>query len=190
MGWRQGIVTFTPQEHIEITDNTVSYNLPGADVIQQTQILGSLRGAKAISGRTFRAMHPYIDDPEAEERMVQDEDFDEALRQSVLQKLMSGELPLIVSAIIKKHLSEGKDIFDAVTLADEEMRRRQATEAPPAPEGMVAPPEAMPGLSAPPQEMAAMQAPAPAPQAGPAPDRQAQVAQLLQAMAGARNAQG
>jgi hypothetical protein len=122
--------------------------------------------------------------------MVQDEDFDEALRQSVLQKLMSGELPLIVSAIIKKHLSEGKDIFDAVTLADEEMRRRQATEAPPAPEGMVAPPEAMPGLSAPPQEMAAMQAPAPAPQAGPAPDRQAQVAQLLQAMAGARNAQG
>ena len=189
-GWAgdKGIVTFTPQEHIEITDNTVSYNLPGADVIQQTQILGSLRGAKAISGRTFRAMHPYIDDPEAEERMVQDEDFDEALRQSVLQKLMSGELPLIVSAIIKKHLSEGKDIFDAVTLADEEMRRRQATEAPPAPPGMVASPQTMPGLTAAPQQMAAMQAPAPPPQAGPAPDRRAQVAQLLQAMAGGANA--
>jgi hypothetical protein len=158
-GWAgdKGIVTFTPQEHIELLDNTVSYNLPGADVMQQTQILGSLRGAKAISGRTFRAMHPYIDDHEAEERLVQDEDFDDALRQSVLQKLLTGELPLIASTMIKKYLSAGKDIFDAVAMADDEMRKRQASEAPPAPEGMVAPPEAMPGMAGPPEQMMAMQ---------------------------------
>lgn len=182
-GWAgdKGIIEFTPQEHIEITDNTVSYNLPGADVVQQTQILGSLRGAKAISGRTFRAMHPYIDDPEAEERLVQDEDFDEALRNSILQKLMSGELPLVVSAIIKKHIAAGKDIFDAVVLADEEMRKRQATEAPPAPEGMVAPPETMPGLAAPAPEMTQMAAPPAAPMQGQE-DPRARIAQVLAAM--------
>lgn len=190
-GWPgdKGIVEFTPKEHIETTDNTVSYNLPGADVIQQTQILGSLRGAKAISGRTFRAMHPYIDDPEAEEKLVQDEDFDEALRQSILQKLLTGEMPLVVSALIKKYVAEGLDIFDAVVKADEEVRARQATQAPEPPPGMAASPEAMPGMAAPPQQMMAMQgAPAPAPeQAMPPRER---VAQLLQAMRGAPNAQG
>jgi hypothetical protein len=182
-GWAgdKGIVEFTPKEHIETTDNTVSYNLPGADVIQQTQILGSLRGAKAISGRTFRAMHPYIDDPEAEERLVQDEDFDEALRQSILQKLLSGEMPLVVSALIKKYVADGLDIFDAVVAADEEMRRRQATEAPEPPEGMVEAPETMPGLAAPPEQMMAMQAPQ-GQRPAMAPDRRAQMAQLLQAM--------
>jgi hypothetical protein len=182
-GWPgdKGIVEFTPKEHIETTDNTVSYNLPGADVIQQTQILGSLRGAKAISGRTFRAMHPYIDDPEAEEKLVQDEDFDEALRQSILQKLLTGEMPLVVSALIKKYVAEGLDIFDAVVKADEEVRARQATQAPEPPPGMAASPETMPGMAAPPQEMMAMQG-APGPAQGQAPDRRAQMAQLLQAM--------
>jgi hypothetical protein len=188
-GWAgdKGIVTFTPQEHIELLDNTVSYNLPGADVMQQTQILGSLRGAKAISGRTFRAMHPYIDDHEAEERLVQDEDFDDALRQSVLQKLLTGELPLIASTMIKKYLAAGKDIFDAVAMADDEMRKRQASEAPPAPEGMVAPPETMPGMAGPPEQMMAMQqAEAQAPQAPENP--RANMQQLLQAMRGGQGA--
>jgi hypothetical protein len=191
-GWPgdKGIVEFTPKEHIETTDNTVSYNLPGADVIQQTQILGSLRGAKAISGRTFRAMHPYIDDPEAEEKLVQDEDFDEALRQSILQKLLTGEMPLVVSALIKKYVADGLDIFDAVVKADEEVRARQASQAPEPPPGMAASPEAMPGMAAPPQQMMAMQS-------GPTPETQGpqapreRVAQLLQALsAGGANAQG
>ena len=193
-GWAgdKGMVEFTPQEHIETTENTVSYNLPGADVIQQTQILGSLRGAKAISGRTFRSMHPYIDDPEAEEKLVQDEDFDEALRQSILQKLLTGEMPLVASALIKKYVADGLDIFDAVVKADEEMRARQATQAPEPPPGMAASPETMPGMAAPPQQMMAMQG-APA-QAGPqeAQDPRARVAQIMQALAarGGANAQG
>jgi hypothetical protein len=136
-------------------------------------------------------MHPYIDDHEAEERLVQDEDFDDALRQSVLQKLLTGELPLIASTMIKKYLSEGKDIFDAVAMADDEMRKRQASEAPPAPEGMVAPPEAMPGMAGPPEQMMAMQqaqAQAPPPQAGPPQDPRANVQQLLAAMQGGQGA--
>jgi hypothetical protein len=108
-----------------------------------------------------------------------------------LQKLLTGELPLIVSTIIKKHLSAGKDIFDAVALADEEMRKRQASEAPPVPEGMVAPPEAMPGMAGPPEQMMAMQqaqAQAQAPQAGPPQDPRANIQQLLAAMQGGQGA--
>lgn len=192
-GWTgdRGMVNFTPNEHIENTHNTVTYNFPGADVAQQTQILGSLRGAKAISTKTFREMHPYIDDPEAEMHWVWEEDFDEALRQSVLQKLLSGEMPLVVSTLIKDYLDKGMHIFDAVRLADEEMRKRQASEAPPAPEGMVASPETMPGMTAPPQQAMAMQPPAGqgAPPAGPPANPRANIQQLLQAMGGQQGAQ-
>jgi hypothetical protein len=96
-------------------------------------------------------------------------------------------MPLVVSALIKKHLQSGLDIFDAVEKADEEIRRRQATEAPQAPEGMVAPPETMPGLAAPAQAMTAM---APPQQGQPQmqPDRRAQLAQLIQAMGGGAGA--
>jgi len=91
--------------------------------------------------------------------------------------------------MIKKYLSAGKDIFDAVAMADDEMRKRQASEAPPAPEGMVAPPEAMPGMAGPPEQMMAMQqaqAQAEAPQAPENP--RANIQQLLAAMQGGQGA--
>jgi len=79
-----------------------------------------------------------------------------------------------------------------VVKADEEMRARQATQAPEPPPGMAASPETMPGMAAPPQQMMAMQG-APA-QAGPqgAQDPRARVAQIMQALAarGGANAQG
>ena len=88
----------------------------------------------------------------------------------------------MASALIKKYVADGLDIFDAVVKADEEMRARQATQAPEPPPGMAAAPETMPGMAAPPEQMMAMQAPPG--QAGPAmaPDRRAQMAQILQAM--------
>ena len=70
------------------------------------------------------------------------------------------------------------------------MRKRQASEAPPAPEGMVAPPEAMPGMAGPPEQMMAMQQAqqAPPPQAGPPQDPRANIQQLLAAMQGGQGA--
>jgi hypothetical protein len=77
-----------------------------------------------------------------------------------------------------------------VVKADEEVRARQASQAPEPPPGMAASPEAMPGMAAPPQQMMAMQG-------GPTPETQGpqapreRVAQLLQALsAGGANAQG
>lgn len=185
-GWDgDGVVEFTPNEHIETTANTVSYVVAGADVVQQTQILGSLYGAKAISARTFRTKHPWINDPEHEGRIVDEEEFEAALKQSILQQLVQGQLPQIVASLIHGYMQKGHDIFKAVEMADEEMRRRQATEAPPAPEGMVAPPEAMPGMMGGP---GAMQQPAPEMMA-PAdqvavPQGAAAMRQLMQVMGG------
>lgn len=161
-GWPDdlGHVEFTPDRHIETLDNTVSYAIAGADVIQQTQILGSLRGSGTMSRRTFMAKHPYINDPESEGSLIDEESFEEALRNSILQQLSQGQMPLMVAVEIRKQLQKGEDIFTAVAKADEAARKLQATQAPAPPEGMVAPPEAMPGLAAGP---AAMQQPMPEP---------------------------
>lgn len=150
-GWPAdpGVVEFTPNEHIESTHNTVSYSIAGADVIQQTQILGSLLGTGAISRRTFREKHPYVTDADAEAARVEEEQLEEALRQSILQKLAQGQLPPSVAVLIRNHLQKGEDIFAAVQKAEDEIKRQQATPAPPTPEGMMAPPEAMPGMAAP-----------------------------------------
>lgn len=152
-----GEVTFTPSEHIETVNNTVSYSIAGADVIQQTQILGSLLGTGSISRKTFRAKHPWIDDPDGEGRAVEEEQIEDALKASILQKLSSGELPVILAAKIRGFLVKGMDIFAAVEQADKEMKEMQATPAPAPPPGMMAAPEAMPGLAAPSPEMMAAQ---------------------------------
>lgn len=188
-GWPDdpGRVTFTPEEHIETFDNTVSYAIAGADVVQQTQILGSLLGTGTISRRTFRQKHPWINDPEAEGSLVDEEQFEEALKQSIIQQLATGQMPLPVAAMIRRELSSGQDIFTAVEKADKMMRERQATPAPPAPEGMVAPPESMPGMAGGP---GALQQPSPE-VAPPGDQQQIQVPgdvqrmrQLMQVMGG------
>lgn len=149
-GWPgdQGEVKFVPNQHIETEENVVSYNIAGADVVQQTQILGSLYGANGISLRTLRAKHPYIDDPESEEDQVRREQLEEALRQSVMAQLTSGQLPLVMSSLLWKYINDGDDMFVALEKVDAEMQRRQAAEPQQPPEGMVAPPGAMPGLAA------------------------------------------
>jgi hypothetical protein len=187
-GWPgdKGKVRFTPSQHIESLDNTVSYVVAGADIVQQTQILGSLFGAKAISARTFRAKHPWIDDPDAEGAAVDEEEFEAALKQTILQQMVSGQLPPTVAVLIRNHLMRGEDIFTAVEKADEEMRRLQAQQAPPPPEGMVAPPEAMPGMAGGPGAMQQQMPPemqAPAEQIA-VPQGTAAMRQLMETMGG------
>jgi hypothetical protein len=150
-GWpgSQGHVEFTPTTHIEgVYDNTVSYAVAGADVTQQTQILGSLLGTGTISRRTFRDKHPWINNPEAEGALVDEEHFEEALKTSLLQQLSQGQLPLPVAVMIRNFMAKGDDIFTAVAKADEEAKKLQAQQAPPPEAGQVGAPESMPGLAA------------------------------------------
>jgi hypothetical protein len=187
-GWAGdlGEVVFTPSEHIETTNNTVSYAIAGADVIQQTQILGSLLGTGSISRKTFRAKHPWIDDPDSENSLVEEEQIEDALKQSILQKLASGQIPVTLAVKIRNYIVKGMDIFAAVEQADKDMREMQATPAPPPPEGMMASPEAMPGLAAQSPEMMAQQPTAPAPeqQQVEVPGDVSRMRQLMQVMGG------
>lgn len=161
-GWPSdtGMVEFVPEEHIENTDNTVSYAIPGADITQMTQILGSLVGAGFMSRDSARTSHPLIGDGMAEGRRVQLERFSDATEESILAAIANKELPWMVAKWINDELERGKTIFEAMEVVDTKMREQQATAAPPAPEGMIAAPEAMLGLEGGPESVAQ-------PQSGP-----------------------
>jgi len=176
------IVEFVPNEHIETTESSVSYLIAGADAIQMTQILGSLYGAKAISRRSFRDGHPYIDDADLEDAQVREEELAEALMQALVQQVQSGQLPPIIVTKLHRHLQSGKSVFDAIEMIDAELRKIQST--PPeggVPEGAVAPPESMPGLAGGP---GAAQAPMPESPLVQVPEGAARMRQLLQTMSG------
>lgn len=151
-GWPldSGEVRFVPSKHIETRSNSVSYPIAGADVQSTNIILGQLLGADAISRQTFRERHPWIGDASEEAARVDEETFERAATQSILNKAMTGELPLIFLAEIEKARREDPngDIFTAITVANRKLQEQQATPAPvPAPEsGMVAPPQSMPGI--------------------------------------------
>lgn len=149
-GWNgdDSHIEFQPSKHFDSLESSVTYPVPGADIVQQTQILGSLLGTGALSSRSFQEMHPWIADPTSERRKVEEEELEKALRAAIVQQLAAGTLPLAVAAMIEERIRKGDDIFQAVRKAQEEAQRLQAQTAPPAPEGMIGPPESMPGLSA------------------------------------------
>lgn len=148
-GWSgpSALVEFEPTKHIEHTHNTVAYPIPGMDAQGITVTLGQLLGTGAISMTTMRNMHPWIQDGSFEGRMRDEEDLELAVWESIKQGAASGQMPTIYLAMIQDERKQGSDIFEAVKKADEKLRQQQATAAPPAPEGMVAPPESMPGLA-------------------------------------------
>lgn len=182
-------VEFVPQRDIESYENTVSYVVAGADVVQQTQILGSLYGAKAISARTFRQMHPWINDPETEGRIIDEEAFEDALKQTIIQQMATGQMPPMIAVMVRNGLQEHGDIFRAVEDADRKARELQAQQAPPPPEGMAMPPESMPGMAGGPgmlqQPMPPEAMPVPPEEQVQVPEGAAAMRQLMQVMGGA-----
>ena len=103
-GWPvdAGVVEFTPAKHIETNANAVSYPIAGADVQSTNIILGQLLGSEAISRQTFRERHPWIGDAAEESARVDEETFERAATQAVLQQAMAGQLPLMFLAEIEK----------------------------------------------------------------------------------------
>ena len=157
-----GQVDFTPNDHFETYDNVVSHSIPGADIQGTTIQLGQLLGMKGISLNTFRTRHPYIDDPEAEGRRVDEEQLEEAVMVAIQQQSASGQLPVVYVAKIEKFRKKGFDIFQSIQKADEEIREEQAALAPDPMEGQAMAPEMAPGLAGGPEMMG--------PQGGPPPN--------------------
>lgn len=176
-------VKFIPNKHIEIFDNTVSYSIPGADVTQMTQILGSLVGAGFMARASARAKHPMIEDAEQEERAVKMEQIEEAVMTAFMGKVAEGAIPLEASQLVFKAVRDGESVMSAIEKAEKKAREMQAAIAPPAPAGMAAPPELMPGLESGPGGLNP-QAPAPPPMIEPPPQGVANMRALMQTMAG------
>lgn len=155
-GWPQdeGHMDFQPSKHVEALDNVVVYPIPGTDIVQNTQILGSMLGADVISPDTFRELHPWINDAENEARKLRIDKLSRATEQAMEQQLASGQLPLPLAHKIWTHLNKGDNIFEAVDAAQKELQAEQAAQMPTEPpEGMTAPPETMPGMAAGPAAM-------------------------------------
>lgn len=162
-GWPgdKGTVEFTPNVHIETTENVVAYTIPGSDVQGTTIQLGQLLGMKAISLHTLRSRHPYIDDPDAESARVEEEVIEEALLQGLANQVAKGSIPVTYLAMVEKHRRKSPDLVQAILKADNEMKQEQAKMAPPPGEGQFAAPQQMPGISGPPPIPPTMPPPAP-----------------------------
>lgn len=149
---------FEPSKHVEISDNVVSYAIPGADANGITIVLGQTQQTGNMSKRTFRVKSPLIDDPDAEQAMIDEEDLEAAVKESLIRGVSAGEIPLVYLSKIEKHRKTEPDIFRAIEAADAELREEQATpDTPPEGEQIVSP-DAVPGLQ-PTPEMAQMPAP-------------------------------
>lgn len=142
---------FTPNDDFDDTANVVAYAFPGADVSSITVALGQAVGAKLLSLQTARVKHPFVDQPEFEDRRVQIEALDEALLTSMQTQAAQGALPAIDLANIEEFIAKGDTLSQAVIKAQKLAQERQAKAAqPPPPDaGMAAPPETMPGMANP-----------------------------------------
>lgn len=154
--WDPGEVEFIPSRHIEKAPsgkphvaNRVVYPIPGVDDANATLVLGQMLQLGLISQDDAMEMHPLVVDPEATKRASLIAQLEAAQSQSILQAASSGTLPHNDMSRIIELVYAGKALHEAVALADREASERQASAAPPPPEGMVAAPEEMPGLSMP-----------------------------------------
>ncbi len=173
-------VEYRPEDiWAETTESVVAYPMPGMDAQNATVAVASLNQARMMSRRTGMAKHPLVDNPDDEERRMVEESFDDAVIMAGIQLVTKGELAWTDLARVRALLRQGMTIEEAIGQAQTEAQERQATQAPPAPEGMMAAPEAMPGLNAP--TAGGQMAPAAAPQ-GPPPGNAEQFEQVMAAL--------
>ena len=187
-GWPgdKGQLEFVPNETIETTDNASNYAIPGADIMQITQVLGSLHGSEIISTETMQRFHPYVDDPQAEITTIIDEKLERGAIEGMMQQVLSGQMPFSVFAKIRDKMRSGKmDIFAATLAVDEEIRQEQmaAEQAAQQQQQMEPNPMAQMGLAAGP--MAAAPGAPPPGMGGPPPPQASQTEQMRAMMAGA-----
>ena len=179
-------VEYTPSKHFESNENTVNYAFPGTDISQVSVSVLQLVGGELMSKRTGRVKHPMVDDADAEGKQILIERMDAGVLASMEQQIVSGQLPVIDAAQIRKNLGAGMSMEDAIIDADDKARARQASQAPPpdASQGQVAPPGAQPGLAAPGQgaEMQLQEQPQGAPSIGAPPPAQQNLRDLLRAV--------
>ncbi len=176
-GWPgdRGMAKFTPNEDIDTTANMVYYPLPGTDAYAQTVQLSQMVQAEMLSKSSARRMHPWIDDADAEEKILAEERIDSLTWQALAQRAAQGGIPPIDAAELIKQIKAGEPIEQAIIKAETAAKERQATEDAEGNPTAVAPgsPEAQPGLGTPGEGA----------EAGAAPAQQLNAQMLMQALA-------
>jgi hypothetical protein len=120
------MVEFTPEKDFDTYENSVEYSIPGADVVQQTQVLGSMLGAKVISTETFQTLHPFIEDGEEERSNMLEEDLFKAMVSGVQEQIATGQMPIAIVSKLYEKVRNGKSLPEALLEIDEEIRAKQA----------------------------------------------------------------
>jgi hypothetical protein len=143
----KGPVDYIPMVHFETNVNKVAWPNPGSDANNLIIGLAQRVGSGMMSKKTARGLDPYVDDPEIEERRVEDEQLGTALLQSLSQSVASGQIGPVELAQIKADVATGTPLEAAITAAHKSAQKSQAANvtAPPAPGD----PSAQPGMSAP-----------------------------------------
>jgi hypothetical protein len=145
----EAMVEYCPSKDLDSGENAVQYPIPGADISQLSVAVSQLVGSQLMSKRTGRVKHPFIDDAELEEELIDEEQMRTALLQGLSQQLVQGAMPPRDAARVIQLLRSKKTLEDAVMQAQEEAQARQATQAPPPGPGQAAAPQTMPGLGPP-----------------------------------------
>jgi hypothetical protein len=163
-GWPgdESVVEYTPSVDFDSTLNVVAYPFPGVGVSEVSVALMQMAGGDVMSKRTVRIKHPFIDDADQEEALVDIEATKSAVQQGFEQLLMTDPTRLPLAVKVLDQLKKGSDYTTAIVSAHQEAQAEQAkaaqAQAAQGQPGQPAPgPEAQPGLAGGP----------PAPIAGP-----------------------
>jgi hypothetical protein len=126
-----GAVNYTPEDVWETDKHVVDYPIAGTDV-QNLPIEGGQRIAMlTLSREGFMEVDPMVADPKAEiQRMVR-EGVQTAFVSQVqtIASMPEGPYQPVDLARLDDLLGQGLDIYEAITILDEEVRERQATPA-------------------------------------------------------------
>jgi hypothetical protein len=160
-------VEYIPTKDLDSNLNAVKYPIPGADINQMSVAVSQLVGSELLSRRTGRILHPLIEDPDEEQRLMVIQKLEDSVLAATLQQATTGAIPISDQARILELVEEGSSVVKAISQAHDEAQKRQAQQAPPPDQGQASAPGAMPGLAQPGQG-AEMQPPA-IPQASSAP---------------------
>lgn len=148
-------IVFKPGEHIEgVLHNSVKYAIAGAGVTETNVAIAQLLGSELVAKRTARRRHPWIDDPDTEQALIDEEAAEEAMKAYVFGAVMNREAPAELLQFFEEARRETDrngnpkhpDAISAFAAANDRLKTLQATPAEMPPEGM--PPEMMPGANA------------------------------------------
>lgn len=128
VGWKgqQKRLEYKPNELMDTDEVYVKYSHAGADVNQETAILGQLVGMELLSHETAGRQHPFIEDWDLEHERITAEKLEAAMIVSTQQQAESGQMaPEDIAKVYQYTRQENYTFADALLKVHEEAQKRQ-----------------------------------------------------------------